>query len=408
MKKNQANWQLHFRILGFTLGILLVSSVSYSLENQCVTLFKPSPANESIARQNSLGSPRSPVNFEEIHTRIKKITDQKETMVKDHEFHEEVLTFYYSEITKYAAELIRSHRNADFLYLASQVDFPINKSSDGFISVGRYLLVDVILSKNYEIYHKLFTLARENKSKFDGLPQIGKWSQQLTRIFLEDPVFSKDVLVIKDQSGRGPELKVAEYGLLTPSRLESFERIAETKSLSQLHKTLVDIFPYGFLFVTLKTKKGEVIPANLQWEYNHDDKENQWLHTKLDGLQFNFYTKKHVALNGDFYSGEYKDLLNKEENWIKEISVTDKFVKILIERDKDGMFYDRGSRYQELTLSYDSTNRITNFEIRNGSSLLTRWIWSSSKTQLEKNTRGEGPVSIRDGFSEQHVEGIQN
>jgi hypothetical protein len=100
-------------------------------------------------------------------------------------------------------------------------------------------------------------------------------------------------------------------------------------------------------------------------------------------LQFNLQTSIYKSDDPNGYKGRYHWIKPGEINWIRKLEVGTDSVQILIERDQRGIFYDRGTKFQEMNLFFDpSSGRIQKVFLRNGDSLAMKIFWSQQEVLL--------------------------
>lgn len=315
------------------------------------------------------------------------------------------------EISSFAASLIKEHKNEEFLFLASQVEFPLNRMSyEGhdtmFFYYGTSLLEVAILSRNYEIYQRLPTLARENRWSRDEDVVVYKWTQALAKAVFSDPVFSRDLLVIRHAVGPELHQRLADAGHIPTRTLEDLQQIRQSKDINELAPILRDLFPSGDLAVQVTDKKSaQKLEATLKFEHTgYQQHSDPWIQISIrdprefvEGIfesRFKVENKFNLQLYS-FESNNYRPLRGREKNWIREMDVSDTAVRILLERDKLGVFYDRGTVFQELTLHRNpETGRIERVSIRNGDNILFRSLWRSQTVEVPTSTVSSGRVGF--------------
>lgn len=69
-------------------------------------------------------------------------------------------------------------------------------------------------------------------------------------------------------------------------------------------------------------------------------------------------------------------------------------MKVLLERDAEGMFYDRGTRFQELVLDCRDDGSVARATIRNGDWYFTRSLWNEKTVDFAPTMTVEPVVSL--------------
>jgi hypothetical protein len=288
--------------------------------------------------------------------------------------------------------------------------FPLNKrlfeTVNEFFYYGSSLLEVAILSKNYEIYKSLKSIAKDNLWPVEEAPMINRWSGPLAKAVMEDPIFSKDALTIRYRGGPEFSPRIASYGSISPRTLQKYKDVAETKNLLELNALLMDLFPSGSVGADVLHSNGTKSRAELLFEHRgYEPRRDPFLHMSiLDTAEYHqgifkwtSYYKKKMQFNLQLYEylpnptgalGEYRFLQGEKTNWIREMKVSDSEVMILIERDRLGKSYERaGTKFQELKLFLDREGRLTKLQIRNGNHLIGRALWSSQTVLFQPNAR---------------------
>ena len=320
------------------------------------------------------------------------------------------------DISDFAAFLISSHRNEDFYILAKHLIFPLNKKQyedeRNLFYYGSSLLETAILFKNHEIYKKLKDIPRLNGWPHEEVPMINRWNGPLAKAAMEDPLFSKDVLIIQRRGGPEFSPRIANYGKVTPKALQKFKDVSESKDILELNALLIDLFPSGTLWGKAVRKNGQRTNANLDFGHSgYEQKKNPFLHIDIrdsaeyhEGMfSWSSYYKVKMKFNLQLYdfrsnpsgfSGDYFPIEKGKKNWIREMTVDAKRIRILLERDKDGQFYDRDTKFQELTLHLSPDGRISQIQIRNGNNMFTRAFWKSQSIELAEQLSSFSNVYI--------------
>lgn len=302
------------------------------------------------------------------------------------------------EISDFAAGLIRTHRNEEFLWLAGQLEFPINPISFAGTTYGSSLLAAAILSKNYEIYKRLPTLANEYLWHHLQEPILETWSPDLVEVVTNDSVFYKDSLSIAVKDHSNFERPSDPRGVISSVQLKQFEDIAKTKDVQALANLLAEIYPSATLKVTLAAPGQPPVEGELDFFhsqiYRKAKGDNRRLRLQVHVLPSQARTSERRKTLEPRHSLFSLQIEPEPINWIREMKVTAGSVEIIIERNDVGQHMDAGDRYEALILHLDPNGVIQRMDIGDGNHLFFRrlWTWTEVFTDaVAMFTRPSGP-----------------
>lgn len=302
------------------------------------------------------------------------------------------------EISDFAAGLIRTHRNDEFLWLAGQMEFPLNPVSLAGTTYGSSLLATAILAKNYEIYKRLPTLANEYLWHHPQRPSLETWSPELVEVVTNDSVFYKDSLSIAVKDHSNFERPSAPRGVISSVQLRQFEDIAQTKDVQALANLLAEIYPSTTLKVTLAAPGQPPVEGELDFFHSQLNRkakdDNRRLRLQVHDLPSEDRSSERRKTLEPRHSLFSLQIEPEPINWIREMKVTADYVEIIIERNGAGQHIDAGDRYEALILHLDPNGVIKRMDIGDGNHLFLRrlWTWTEVFTDaVAMFTRPSGP-----------------
>lgn len=211
--------------------------------------------------------------------------------------------------------------------------------------------------------------------------------------------------VVGAGTGDDFELPKAQAMRVTPALRAKLQQLAQTKDLQELAAILSSLTPRGAYLNGIDSNAG--VPNDLRVSsasgnlsiINPDAPPGTVLGIfpiSGDVNKFNVQTQRNAfrlrqkGESDEAYEAAIAPAPGPHQlNWIREVEVPHpNQVKILLERDAEGMFYDRGTRFQELVLDTLKDGQVWRVTIRNGDWILTRPFWN------EKGVEFSGPVAI--------------
>lgn len=319
-----------------------------------------------------------------------------------------------NEISNYAASLVRQKRNSEFFALVAEFKFPMKRviyrgSTEEFF-YGSSILEAIILSGNKDVLERIPKLLAQDGRNIVDLFEINTWTTELARAVEREPFFkpiARQFRVRRAGQELSPEL--AEYGRLSPQKLNELRKISTTKDLAALNEVLFTLFPSGSLNVKAVHPEKET-DATLYWEhaslFPKDQRRERWTHIEIfDSLHFkkgitswtNSMGKKVGFLVSSRISDvtfladgatkiDYNNLTGDRLNWIRSLDVNEDSVSILIEKDAAGARNDSSTRFQELEIELAKDGQVERITIRNGNNLLFRRLWTSQTVRIPIGT----------------------
>jgi hypothetical protein len=319
-----------------------------------------------------------------------------------------------NEISNYAAMLVRQKRNSEFFALVAEFNFPMKRilyrgTSEEFF-YGSSILEAIILSGNKDVLEKLPRLLAQDGRNIVDLFEINTWTTELARAVERDPFFKPLARQFRvRRTGQEFSSELAEFGRLSPQKLNDLRKISTTKDLAALNEVLFTLFPYGSLNVKAVHPEKET-DATLYWEhaslFPKDPRRERWTHIEIfDSLHFKkgitswtnsigkkvgFLVRSRVSdvtfLADGATNIDYNDLTGHRLNWIRSLDVKENSVSILIEKDSAGARKDSSTRFQEMEIELAKDGQIERITIRNGNNLLFRRLWSSQTVRIPNGT----------------------